>query len=95
LFQIKDNKILSFGGQDYYPTNKFPSDNFEIAMCFGKSGELVLLEKYVNENKIRPIQKINAQKKLELMISSKYPNPDNFTIINGQIEQIESILIEY
>lgn len=35
LFQISDNKILSFGGQDFYPTKNFPSDNFEIAICNG------------------------------------------------------------
>ena len=36
LFQIDDNKILSFGGQDFYPTKNFPSDNFEIAICYGQ-----------------------------------------------------------
>lgn len=93
LFQIEDNKILSFGGQDYYPTNKFPSDDFEIIMCHGKSGELVLLEKYVNGHRIQPIQKITGQKKLELISSSKFPDPNSFTIIEGQIEQIERILM--
>jgi len=94
LFQIEDNKILSFGGQYHYPTNKFPSDDFEIVMCYGKSGELVLLEKYVNGNRIQPVRKITGQKKLELMSSLKYPDPDNFTVIEGQIEQFESILME-
>ena len=46
LFQISDNKILSFGGQDFYPTKNFPSDNFEIAICNGEKGEVVLLETY-------------------------------------------------
>ncbi len=94
LFQIEDNKILSFGGQDYYPTNKFPSDDFEIVMCHGKSGELVLLEKYVNGNRIQPIQKITGHRKLELISRSKYPNPNNFTVIEGQIVQIESLLMK-
>lgn len=94
LFQIEDNKILSFGGQDYYPTNKFPSDDFEIVMCHGKSGELVLLEKYVTGNRIQPIQKITGQRKFELTSSPRYPDPDNFSVIDGQIEQIESILMK-
>ena len=94
LFQIDDNKILSFGGQDYYPTKKLPTDNFEIVMCHGKSGELVLLEKHLSGNVIQPIQKITGQRKLELLSSPMYPNPDNFTIIQGQIEQIESRLMK-
>ncbi|MDR6195697.1 hypothetical protein [Siphonobacter sp. SORGH_AS_0500] len=60
LFQISDNKILSFGGQDFYPTKNFPSDNFEIAICNGQKGEVVLLETYNYGKKIRPNRKITA-----------------------------------
>ena len=56
LFQVDNNQILSFGGQEFYPTNKFPSNDFEIVMSHGKLGELVLYEKYVNGNKIQPIR---------------------------------------
>jgi hypothetical protein len=92
LFQLKDNKILSFGGQDFYPTNNFPNDNFEIAICYGQNGEVVLLEKYNNGKKIHPKTKITGQKKWDLMGSSNYPNPDNYTIIDGQLENIEAII---
>jgi len=93
LFQINDNKIFSFGGQEFYPTKKFPSNDFEIVLSHGRFGELVLLEKYVNGNKIHPIKKITGQKKKDLLSSSNYPAPENFTIIDGKIEDIENMII--
>jgi len=92
LFQISDNKILSFGGQDFYPTKNFPSDNFEIAICNGQKGELVLLETYNYGKKIEPKKKITGQQKLDLIGSENYPNPDNFVIIEGQLENIDAII---
>lgn len=93
LFQINTNQILSFGGQEFYPTKKFPSDDFEIVMSHGKFGELVLFEKYVNGSKIQPIRKITGQKKLDLISSSNYPDPGNFTIIDGKIDDIEALIV--
>lgn len=92
LFQIGDNKILSFGGQDFYPTKNFPSDNFEIAICYGQKGNVVLMETYNFGKKIRPIRKIKGQEKWDLIGSSKFPDPDNFTFIDGQLENIEEQL---
>ena len=94
LFQIDDNKILSFGGQEFYPTRKFPSNDFEIVQLNDQNGEIILLEKHVKGDKIKPIQKITGQKKWELLSSSNYPSPENYTIIDGRIEDIESRLIE-
>ena len=92
LFQISENKILSFGGQDFYPTNNFPSDNFEIAVCNGEKGEVVLLETYNYGKKIQPKRKITGQKKWDLIGSVNYPDPDKFAIIDGQLENIEAII---
>lgn len=92
LFQISDNKILSFGGQDFYPTKNFPSDNFEIAVCNGEKGEVVLLETYNYGKKIQPKRKITGQQKWDLIGSANYPDPDNFAIIDGQLENIEIII---
>ncbi len=94
LFQINYNQILSLGGQEFYPTSKFPSNNFEIAISHGKFGELVLFEKHVNGNKILPIRKITGQNKWDLISNSNYPDPENFTIIDGKIEDIENIIVE-
>jgi hypothetical protein len=92
LFQISDNKILSFGGQDFYPTKNFPSDNFEIAICNGQKGEVVLLETYNYGMKIQPKKKITGQQKWDLIGSENYPDPDNFVIIDGQLENFETII---
>ncbi|PKK37558.1 hypothetical protein BWI96_06775 [Siphonobacter sp. SORGH_AS_0500] len=92
LFQISDNKILSFGGQDFYPTKNFPSDNFEIAICNGQKGEVVLLEIYNYGKKILPNRKITGQHKRDLIGSINYPDPDKFVIIDGQLESIEAII---
>jgi hypothetical protein len=93
LFQISDNKILSFGGQDFYPTMNFPSDNFEIAICNDQKDKVVLLEKYNYGKKIQPKRKITGQQKWELIGSANYPDPDKFAIIDGQLENIEAIII--
>ncbi|GEM_PF-838282 len=92
LFQISDNKILSFGGQNFYPIKNFPSDNFEIVICKGQKGEIVLLETYNYGKKIQPNRKITGQQKLDLIGSANYPNSDNFVIIAGQLENIETII---
>ena len=92
LFQLPDNKILSFGGQEFYPTKKFPSDNFEIALCYGPNGEIILLEKFVYGAKLFPKIKIAGQRKLDLIGNSNYPDPEKFTIIDGQLENIETII---
>ncbi len=92
LFQISDNKILSFGGQDFYPTKNFPSDNFEVAICRGQKCELVLLETYNYGKKIQPKKKITGKQKWDLIGSKNYPDPDNFVIIDGQLENIEATI---
>ena len=92
LFQLPNDKILSFGGQDFYPTKKFPSDNFEIALCYDPNNEIILLEKFVYGDKLTPKIKITGQKKLDLIGSPSYPDPEKFTIIGGQLENIETII---
>ena len=90
LFQISDNKILSLGGQDFYPTKNFPSDNFEIVVCNGEKDEVVLLKTYNYGKKIQPMRKITGQQKWDLIGSINYPESEKFTIIDGQLENIEA-----
>jgi hypothetical protein len=91
LFQLPGNRILSFGGQEFYPTRRFPSDEFEIVICYGMNGEIVLMEKYNYGKKVKPKLKVKGKKKWDLIASPKYPDPDNFTIINGRLEDIHEI----
>ena len=92
LFQIEENKILSLGGQDFYPSSRFPSNDFEIVRCFDKDGKYVLLEKYNYGNKIKPIRKIKGKEKTELMSKPNYPDYENFGIIEGRVDDIEQLL---
>jgi hypothetical protein len=86
---LPENKILSFGGQDFYPSKKFPSSNFEIAICYGIKNEIVLLEIYNYGNKIKPKLKITGQRKWDLIGNSNYPDPEDFTIIEGRLDDFD------
>lgn len=92
LFQIAENKILLFGGQDFYPTQKFPSDDFEIVICYGQKRRIVLSEVYVLGNKIYPKIKITGEKRLAYIQHLNYPEPGKFTIINDRLSNIEKVI---
>ena len=94
LFQLASKKILSFGGQAFYQTKKFPSNNFEIAVCYGLKDEIVLLEKYVHGEKLLPRIKITGKKKLDLLSSPKFPDPDKFIVIEGQLDDVNELINE-
>lgn len=83
LFQIQPDKILSFGGQDFYPTNKFPNSDFEIVEGKSSNGQIILLEIYCNGDKIKPIKKIKGKEKWNLL--QKF-DLDKFQITDGQLK---------
>lgn len=84
LFQIQPDKILSFGGQDFYPSKKFPNSDFEIVEGKSNDGQIILLETYCHGDKIKPTKKIKGKEKWDLL---EKINPDKFEIINGRLEQ--------
>lgn len=84
LFQITPDKILSFGGQDFYSSKKFPSSDFEIVEGKGTDGQIILLETYSHGDKIKPLKKIKGKEKWDLLEKIK---PDEFQIIEGRLEQ--------
>lgn len=88
LFQLDGNKIFSFGGQDFYPSKKFPSDNFEIVEGRGFKNEVILLEIYNYGEKINPHLKISGQDKWNLLNSATYPDPYKLTMIDAKLEDI-------
>lgn len=88
LFQLDDNIVLSFGGQDFYPSKEFPSDSFEIVQGFGVNNEIVFLEVFNYGKKITPIKVIEGQQKSDLLNSPIYPNPYTLTVVDGRIEDI-------
>ena len=95
LFQLDGNKVFSFGGQDFYPTKKFPSDRFEIVEGRGIDDKILLLEIYNSGKKIKPTRVITGKEKWDLIGHPNYPDPDKLTVMDGRIEDIvESCLME-
>ena len=91
LFQLDNNRILSIGGQDFYPNSKFPNTDFEIVQCLGVKNETILLETYNYGKKLKPKIKISGKEKWDLLGSPNYPDPEKFTIISGRIEDYKKI----
>lgn len=85
LFELEENKILSFGGPDFSTTKSFPTNNFELSLTYGKLDELILLKKYSFGEKIKPIRKIKGQQKWNLWASPFYPDPEKYTIVEGNL----------
>jgi hypothetical protein len=86
LFQLDNNKVFSFGGQDFYPNKKFPNDHFEIVEGRGINDEVVLLETFTYGKKIKPTKIIAGQEKWDLLNSLNYPDPYKLTVTDGKIE---------
>ena len=86
LFQLPNNKIFSFGGQDFYPSKKFPSDKFEVIEGRGSNNEVILLEVFSYGKKIKPVQVFVGQDKWNIINNPNYPDPERLTIVDGRIE---------
>jgi hypothetical protein len=86
LFQLPNNKVFSFGGQDFYPSKKFPSDKFEVVEGRGLNNEILLLETFSYGKKIKPTRIIAGQEKWNLLNSPNYPDPEKLTVVDGRIE---------
>jgi hypothetical protein len=86
LFQLENDKVFSFGGQDFCEDDNFPSDKFEIVEGRGIKNEILILETFVQGKKIQPKQIIRGKEKWDILGSSHYPDPDKLTIADGRIE---------
>jgi hypothetical protein len=87
LFQLPNNKVFSFGGQDFYPSKKFPSDKFEVVEGRGLNDEILLLETFCYGKKIKPTRVIAGHEKWNLFNSPNYPDPEKLTVVDGRIEE--------
>lgn len=86
LFQLPDNKVFSFGGQDFYPNKIFPSDKFEVVEGRGLNDEVLLLDTFNYGKKIKPTRVIAGQEKWNLLNNPNYPDPEKLTVVDGRIE---------
>ena len=86
LYQLQNNKVFSFGGQDFYESDVFPSNKFEIVEGRGIKNEILILETFVHGEKIKPKRTISGKDKWDLLTSSHYPDPAKLTVADGRIE---------
>lgn len=86
LFQLEEDKVLSFGGQEFYPNSQFPNDQFDIVEARGLYNEVLLLEIYTYGSKIAPLLVLEGQQKWDVLSSGQYPDPYQMTIVNGKVE---------
>jgi len=93
LFQLEGNRVLSFGGQDFFESDNFPSDKFEIVEGRGIGDEILILEAFVQGKKIKPKKVFSSKEKVELVNNSNYPDPEKLTIVEGRIEDYVSGLV--
>lgn len=93
LFQLDADNILSFGGQEFYPSKNFPSSDFEIAIAYGPIGEIVTARKYVSGEKLQPMLLLKGEEKWNLLSKASYPDPEKFTIIPGRLENYKALIV--
>lgn len=92
LFELNNKKTISIGGQENDPSKKFPNDNFEIAIAKDDKKHIILLERYDMGDKINPTKRIKGREKWKLLESVNYPNPEEFEIIDVNLESVESYI---
>lgn len=95
LFQLPNNKVFSFGGQDFYPSKKFPCNQFEVVEGRGLNDEVLLLETFCYGKKIKPTRVIAGQDKWQMLNYPNYPDPEKLTVVDGRIEDYLQMATAY
>jgi hypothetical protein len=85
FFQYDANNVFSFGGQDFYPSETFPSDHFEIVQGFGANNEIIFLETFNYGKRIKPARIVSHKEKWNVLNRVNYPDPDMLTFAPGTI----------
>lgn len=95
LFQLPDNRILYVGGQEFYPNETFPSNNFEIVIAKDPKNKIILFQRNDLGEKISP--KIKLTKNQSIKLTDEQISEINqqdvilreiVTIITGHIDKI-------
>ena len=98
LFQLPDNKILYVGGQEFYTSDTFPNNDFEIVIATDPKKKIVLLNKYDFGDKIPPKIKLTKTQSIKFSdtqikeIQDQDPIVREFaTFIPGDIHEIKIV----
>ncbi len=85
-FQVEEDSIIFIVGPEFYPSAKFPNNDFELIYIYGRDGKLakMLIEKH--GEKLKPVCRLSALTKKDLNL------PDHLGMVNGRLEDLEQIL---
>jgi hypothetical protein len=85
IFQVEPTKILCIGGQEFYPTKKFPNSDFEIAEGRDEKDNVIFLEIYSFGEKLKPLKKIKGKQKVDLMTRHNFAG---YEITTGKLKEL-------
>jgi len=87
-FQLGGNQIVFVSGQDYYPSARFPNNDFSVIRVFDSSRTLVheFIEK--RGSKLKARRSIPAETKSQLKV------PEHLQMIVGHVDELESLLVQ-
>lgn len=90
FFQVTPNKVLYLGGQEYYPTGKFPNSDFELVTIVDANDLPIAFQIVCHGQKLKPSRTIDKTAKLKLLDSDRYSQ--DLEVITGRLEKIEEVL---
>jgi hypothetical protein len=90
FFEVEPNRMYFVSGQQFYPTDRFPNDDFEIVEAFDGEGRPVRFEIRCHGAPMRPARTIPAAAKVELLESPGFPEDGD--VIEGRLDGIEEVV---
>jgi hypothetical protein len=87
-FQVDDDRVVLLSSQEYYPSRRFPNNDFSLIFIYDEKGGLVELLIDKRGEKLKPIRKISAKRKRELRFFN------DLEVIEGKLEDLEKLLTE-
>ena len=85
-FQIGDDRLVFVAGQEFYPQAKFPSHDFSLVHILDERGQPAEMVIEKRGPQAAPVRVIPPATKLRLEI------PEHLEVIEGRLDQIESLL---
>ena len=86
-FQLRDQHIIFISGQEFYPSARFPNNDFSLIDILDGSGPAVETLIGKHGRKLRPTRRISAAVKSKLKI------PNHLQIIQGKLADIERAIV--
>lgn len=85
-YQVDDESIIFIAGQDFYPSARFPNNDFEIVHIYDSARNLIEMLINKNGDKLEPVRNVSSEVKKKLRL------PNHLETIKGKLADIEQIL---